>query len=41
MSELWLVVVAVVVWLGAFAMLVGMCVSAKAGDRTQISSRDR
>jgi hypothetical protein len=37
MSELLLVLVIVAVWLAALLMLVGLCASAKAGDRTRIS----
>ena len=35
-SDLWIVLLIVVVWLAALVMLVGLCASAKKGDRTRI-----
>jgi hypothetical protein len=37
MSEPWIVLLIVAIWLAALVMLVGLCASAKAGDRTRIS----
>jgi hypothetical protein len=40
MSDLWIVLVIVVIWLAALVMLVALCASAKAGDRTRIDWGD-
>jgi hypothetical protein len=37
MSEPWVVLLIVAVWLAALVVLVGLCASAKAGDRTRIT----
>jgi hypothetical protein len=39
MSEPWVVLLIVAVWLAALVMLVGLCASAKAGDRKRITDR--
>jgi hypothetical protein len=36
MSDLWIVLAIVAVWLVALVMLVALCASAKAGDRVRV-----